>query len=141
MILRYLVPFLLLFLASPCLNAQTNAGDSLQVAKTLKALLAICRSVDFADLKTAELGTFYKAAPYIVFRGDDQKRKWKDFANYKNAEEKKGVDEVCFRINANVNQDSSYKIIRYFTEKDRALLFSARLQKVVSNLEIITLVF
>jgi len=118
MILRYLVPFLLLFLTSPCLNAQTNATDSLQVAKTLKALLAICRSVDFADPKTAELGAFYKAAPYIVYRGDDKKRSWKDFANYNNPAEKKGVDEICLRINETVNRDSSYKIVRYTTEKE-----------------------
>ena len=31
---------------------------------------------------------------------------------------KKGVDEICLRINGSVNKDSSYKIIKYFTEKE-----------------------
>ncbi len=35
------------------------------------------------------LGMYYKAAPYIVYRGDDKQRSWKDFANYNNADEKK----------------------------------------------------
>ncbi len=32
---------------------------------------------------------FYKAAPYIIYRGSDKKRAWKDFANYSIGEEKK----------------------------------------------------
>jgi hypothetical protein len=81
-------------------------------------LLSVCKNVDFADPKTNQLGVFYKAAPYIIYRGDDKKRAWKSFANYSNAEEKKGVDEVCTRINESVNRDSSYKIVKYITEKE-----------------------
>ena len=61
---------------------------------------------------------FYKAAPYIIYRGSDEKRAWKDFANYSIAEEKKGVDAVCIRINESVNRDSSYRIVKYVTEKE-----------------------
>lgn len=35
------------------------------------------------------MGTFYKAARYIIYRGDDKNRNWKDFANYNKADEKK----------------------------------------------------
>ena len=61
---------------------------------------------------------FYKAAPYIIYRGDDKKRAWKDFANYKDAQEQLRVDEVCIKINRGLNQDSSYVIEKYFTETE-----------------------
>ena len=93
-------------------------ADSLHVAKTLKELFTICRTVDFNDPKAIELGLFYKAAPYIIYRGTDSSRAWKDIANYKNTEERKGVDEICLRINGTVNRDSNFKIIKYFTEKE-----------------------
>ena len=99
--------------------AQKSKPDSLQVANTLHELLKLCRTVDFTDPKVRDLGTFYKAAQYIVYRGDDKSRAWKVFADYTKAAEKKGVDEVCERINRTANQDSSgYKITKYFTEKE-----------------------
>ena len=55
-------------------KAQNAKADSTAIAITLKSLLSICKNVDFGDPKTTELGTFYKAAPYIVYRGDDKKR-------------------------------------------------------------------
>jgi hypothetical protein len=99
-------------------NAQSKA-DSAAAAKTLHELVKICRSVDWADPKTTKLGFFYKAAPYIVYRGDDKKRAWKVFADYSKAEDKKGVDAVCELINQTANQDSAgYKIIKYSTENE-----------------------
>ncbi len=113
---------MILFIASFVLltfvKSQNKQADSSAAATTFKTLISICKNVDFGDPKTSELGTFYKAAPYVIYRGDDKKRAWKDFANYKNPEEKKGVDEVCFRINESVNRDSSYKIVQYITKKE-----------------------
>ena len=112
----------ILFIASFVLltfvKAQNKTADSIAVTKRLQELLGICKNVNFADPKTTELGTFYKAAPYIIYRGNDKKRAWKDFANYKSEEEKIGVNEVCYRINQSVNQDAGYKIIEYFTENE-----------------------
>jgi len=114
--------FFILFIASSVslsfVNAQNTKKDSSAVATTLKSLLDICKNVDFGDPKTTELGIFYKAAPYIIYQGNDNERRWKVFANYSNAEDKKGVDEVCTRINETVNRDSSYKIVKYHTEKE-----------------------
>lgn len=98
--------------------AQKSKSDSLEVAKTLHELLLICRSVDFADPKETALGYFYKAAPYIIYRGDDKKRNWKDFADYSRADEKKQVDGVCERMNRTANQDSAYTITKYITETE-----------------------
>jgi hypothetical protein len=99
-------------------KAQNIQNDSAAVAASFKELLSICKNVDFGDPETKTLGMFYKAAPYVVYRGDDKKRAWKTSANYSNAEEKKGVDEVCIRINETVNRDKNYQIIKYLTEKE-----------------------
>ncbi len=104
------------FIQTVCLGQQSS--DSTAVANTLKQLLSICKNVDFSDPKTLAEGTFYKAAPFIVYRGDDKKRAWKDIANYSDAKEKIGVDEVCYKINNTVNQDSSYQIISYRKETE-----------------------
>lgn len=113
--MRYIIFILLCISASA--KAQ-SADDSAKVARVFQQLLQICKTVDFNDPQVRTLGTFYKAAPYIVYRGSDKKRNWKAMADYKNAEEKKGVDETCSRINSTVNRDNNYHIIRYFTEKE-----------------------
>ena len=100
------------------LKAQDTVADSLKLVKTFKELLTICRTVDFADPKVKELGLFYKAAPYVIYQGEDKNREWKDFANYKNEPERKGVDETCLRINGTVNRDQSYKIEGYLTKNE-----------------------
>jgi len=117
--LKYLQLLIMLLLLNSNLKAQAIKSDSAQVAKTLHELLLICRSVDFKDPQVTKLGTFYKAAPYVVYRGDDKKRAWKTMSDYTNEYEKKGVDDVCERINRTANLDSNgYKIIKYFTEKE-----------------------
>jgi hypothetical protein len=104
----------LLFLMNN-LKAQKNS-DSLQLATTFKELISICKNVDLTDPNVTKLGTFYKAAPYIIYRGKNKKREWKDLADYSNEEEKKEVDAICNRINNTVNQDTSYKIVQYLTK-------------------------
>jgi len=118
MALKNFILFVILSLVNLSAGAQKSKIDSTSVANTLKALLSICKHVDFEDPKTSGMGIFYKAAPYIIYRGNDKKRAWKDFANYKNEIEKKGVDEICIRINETVNRDSTYKIMKYFTQKE-----------------------
>jgi hypothetical protein len=116
--LKYCLCLLLLFTVILPVKAQQKAKDSAEVANTLKTLLSICRNINFADPKTKDSGTFYKAAQYIVYRGEDKNRAWKDFAVYQDPEEKKGVDGICYKINSSVNQDSNYRIAKYITEKE-----------------------
>ena len=117
--LKYLILFFLASILNTGLQAQVNKTDSIQVAKTLNELLLICCTVDFADPKVAKMGTFYKAAPYIVYRGDDKARAWKVMSDYTKEYDKKGVDDVCERINRTANLDSTgYRITKYFTEKE-----------------------
>ncbi len=114
--------YILLFIAAlvwlSFSKAQSARTDSAAVATILKSLLNVCKTVDFADPKTQELGIFYKAAPYIIYQGSDKNRAWKEFVNYSIAEDKKGTDEICTDINETVNRDSSYQIIKYHTEKE-----------------------
>jgi hypothetical protein len=117
--MKRLIAFTACFVLFNFVKAQNKTADSTGVAKTFVELLTICRKVDWADPKTTELGTFYKAAPYIVYRGDDKKRAWKDVANYSNEIEKTGVDNICLRINGSVNQDTAYKITAYQTQTER----------------------
>lgn len=116
--MKRLILFTACFVLFNFVKGQNKTADSTAVAKTFTELLTICKKIDWADPKTTELGTFYKAAPYIIYRGDDKKRAWKDFANYSNATEKEGVNNVCFRINGGVNQDTAYKITKYQTETE-----------------------
>lgn len=116
---KYLLLLIIAISATFIVKAQASKTDSAALAKTLHDLLRICRTVDFADPNVTKLGIFYKAAPFIVYRGDDKKRAWKTMSDYNNEYEKKGVDDICERINRTANQDSSgYKIIKYITEKE-----------------------
>ena len=99
-------------------TAQNKKSDSLTVATTFKELLSICHNVDFNDPKVQDSGMFYKATPYIIYRGKDQRRNWVDFTNYKNADEIERVDGVCTHINKVLPPDNSYTITKYFTEKE-----------------------
>lgn len=113
---KYSILFLFILLLSYSIKAENN--DSAKVAKTFTELISICKNVDFTDPKSFELGYFYKAAPYVVYRGEDKKRAWKDVANYSNPDEKKGVDYICEKVNQTVNQDNNYKILKYHTETE-----------------------
>lgn len=116
---KYVLLLMMAFTTETVANAQANKTDSVLVAKTLHDLLRICRTVDFADPNVTKLGTFYKAASYIVYRGEDKKRAWKTMSDYKNDYEKKGVDDICERINRTANRDSAgYKITKYITAKE-----------------------
>jgi hypothetical protein len=101
-----------------CFAKAQRSADSALAVKTFQLLLAACKNVDFADPQTTKAGLFFKAAPYIVYRGNDKNRAWKSFANYSKAEDKQGVDGVCIRINETVNRDSSYRIVQYLTQKE-----------------------
>lgn len=99
-------------------TAKAQQQDSVAVARTLNDLLTACRKVDFSDPKTSQLGMFYKAAQYIVYQGDDLRRKWRDVANYSNPKEKEQVDNICSEINYSVNQDTAYRITHFKTNTE-----------------------
>ena len=114
----FISALLITIFAGSTAQAQITKKDSLAVVKRYVELLDICKKGNIADPSANAAGLFSKAAPYIVYRGDDEKRAWKTFCNYAVAEEKRGVDEVCTEINETVNRDPNYKIVQYHTEKE-----------------------
>lgn len=95
-----------------------RSADSTAIAKVLDTLASIAKNVNFSDPQVREQGYFYKAAPYIIYRGENAKRKWKAFCNYKLAEDNQGVNSICERFNRTINQSNSYTILSYFTETE-----------------------
>jgi hypothetical protein len=117
--MKQLVCGLLLVFVGIAATAQPNSSaDSTAVAKALRELADICKNVDFADPKVQQLGTFYKAAPYVIYRGSNTQRKWKAFCNYRLKEDKEAVDNVCLRINRTINQPGGYTIAQYIVQKE-----------------------
>lgn len=138
---KILLPVLIAIFSMGAAQAQKSKKDSLALAKRFVELLNICKNVDFGDPKTSSAGLFYKAAPYIVYRGDDKKRAWKSFANYSDVTEKKGVDEICTRINETVNRDANYTIAQYRTEKESEGIWHLLMVNYVNNGKAGNLVF
>lgn len=113
--------FLSIYLFAFCFTAaaQKHNSDSLQVAQLLHELLTICKTAGFSNAEVSKPGVFYKAAPHIIYRGNDKTRAWKVFTDYSKPEDKQRVHEICHKINQTANQDSSgYKISKYYTEKE-----------------------
>jgi hypothetical protein len=113
----------ILFIASFVLltfvKAQNKKADSIAVAATFKNILASCKATVPEDPQIKTRGRFYKAAAYIVYRGSDKLRAWKDFVQYNNKEERDETDGICKKVNRTVNlEGSAYKIAKYFTEKE-----------------------
>ena len=59
------------------------------------------------------------AAKYIVYRGDDTARAWKDVYNYYNEDEKKAVIEICKRIKNYLETGGDYELSE-FTEDEES---------------------
>jgi hypothetical protein len=53
MMTKYLTLFISSFILLTFAKAQNNNADSVTVATTLKAVLTICKTVDFTDPKTS----------------------------------------------------------------------------------------
>ena len=112
----------ILFIASFVLltfvEAQNKKADSTAIATVFKSILAACKQNNPADPQIKIQGRFYKAASYIVYRGNDKKRAWKDFVNYNNPDEKTETDGICKRVNRTAGRDDNYHIIKFLTEKE-----------------------
>ena len=115
---KHWILFIASFVLLSFVEAQNKKADSTAIAAVFKSILAACKENDPADPQIKIQGRFYKAAQYIVYRGADKKRAWKDFVNYSNADEKTETDGICKRVNRTAGQDNQYRIIKYITEKE-----------------------
>jgi hypothetical protein len=113
-----LILFIASFVLLSFINAQNKKADSVAVSATFTAFITACKAADIPDIKASTLGKFYKAAVYVVYRGTDKKRKWKDFVQYENGEERMETDRLCKRVIRSVILDNNYKVTKYFIEKE-----------------------
>ena len=69
-------------------SAPNNPSSSAKIEDRVKARLTEL-------LGLVKAGKNAEAAAYIVYRGDDEARKWKSVCDYSAADEKRQVDRVC----------------------------------------------
>jgi hypothetical protein len=94
------------------MKAQNN-NDSLLVSRVFNDFVSVTRKVNVYHPNEMD---YSLSARYIVYRGEDTTRKWKDVCNYQNELEKINVDNVCLRLMKYLTPASDYKIVNYITE-------------------------
>ncbi|OQX80211.1 MAG: hypothetical protein B6D61_02295 [Bacteroidetes bacterium 4484_249] len=109
----------ILFLISFCLlTACPVSQKNLTYGKpSTKEERVKLRLTEFFEL--CEAGNLRETANYMVYRGDDETRRWKDVLNYDNPEERKKVEDLAGDISKLLSKGDEYAIVQYFTENDR----------------------
>lgn len=77
-----------------------------QLAEELKNVVKEIR-------KGCEANDYEYAAKWIVYRGDDATRKWKDLVNYANPPEHSLVASVCSKIDKAYGPAKSFEVVGY----------------------------
>jgi hypothetical protein len=97
-----------LFLNIAAAPAQVKKQDkSLAVKKDLQKLFKLCESERYSE-----------AARQVVYRGSNEKRKWKDTYNYYVLNERMEVRGVCVSIQNLLRESDSYEFNRFFEETE-----------------------
>jgi flagellar biosynthesis GTPase FlhF len=84
---------------------QTTSKDE-AVKATLERLFALCA-----------VNNYDKAADYLVYRGPDKTRKWKDSLNPTNPEERKAAEGACRSIKSMLEDLGDFQYEKFFTQK------------------------
>ena len=98
----------LVFLAA-CSATQIirKKSNDAKVQEQLEMLFTACQNQDYAT-----------AAASIVYRGNDEARRWKDVSNYEAEEEKNSVDGICKEIRDLLAGSDSYDWGEYLEEEE-----------------------
>ncbi|WP_271782972.1 hypothetical protein [Aquimarina algiphila] len=97
---------ILLVLILPIKSHGQDTYKQETVKKTLLTIFELCEQNKCDQL-----------APYIVYRGKDSKRKWKDTCNSKNKEELERVQNICHRIQEFQKYDD-YEFSEFITQEE-----------------------
>ena len=97
----------LTFLAACSATPFAQKSNDAKVQDQIEALFAACQAQDHAT-----------AAAAIVYRGDDEARRWKAVSNYEAADEKRHVDQVCREIRNLLAGSDSYDWGEYLEETE-----------------------
>lgn len=85
----------------------TGSAQSDKVGDRLHKLFILCFTDNYKD-----------AAKYIVYRGSDTSRIWKDVYNYNNEDEKKSVIGACKTIKAYLEEGGDYELTEFSEEEE-----------------------
>lgn len=97
---------LALLIAIPQDDAERKKKEE-AVRKRLGEIFEIAKGDDFS-----------KGAACLVYRGKDEKRKWKDIYDYKVEDEKKTVDETFKAIKVLLKEHESHELGEFSVEKE-----------------------
>jgi len=109
--LMLILAFFPVFIAS----AQTNS-DSLVVETTMEELFTICNSV-VPEGEIPDEIIFERLAPYILYNGNDAKRKNKTACDYNKVEDRKLVDKIGLSLAKWLENISDFKVVKFEIEK------------------------
>ncbi len=119
-----LVLFSLIFLAACSATPFTQKSNDAKVQDRVEILFTACQAQDHAT-----------AAGAIVYRGNDQARRWKALTNYDDPDEKQYVDEVCREIRALLASNDSYDWGEYLEETESEGTWYVQAVQFVKNLQ------
>ncbi len=114
----------LTFLAACSATPFTQKSNDEKVQDRIEALFAACQGQDHAT-----------AAAAIVYRGNDQARRWKAVTNYDDPDEKQYVDEVCREIRDLLANSDSYDWGEYLEETESEGTWHMQAVQFVKNLQ------
>ncbi len=107
--IKFLIPVIFIMCGTASVFAQSE-----KVGDRLHKLFVLCFTDNYKD-----------ASKYIVYRGSDTSRIWKDVYNYENEDEKKSVIDICKRIKSYLEEGGDYeprrRQLRRLGERPRAV--------------------
>jgi len=100
--IKFLIPVIFILCGTASVFAQSE-----KVGDRLHKLFILCFTDNYKD-----------ASKYIVYRGSDTSRIWKDVYNYENEDEKKSVVDICKRIKSYLEEGGDYELSEFTEEKE-----------------------
>lgn len=98
---------LIFFLTFIAPNLANSADVQQATQDSFKNMVSACQNKDYS-----------KAAGFMLYKGEDPKRRNKDIAAYKTDEEKEAIPANCEVILEALNKDGTYEFKEFKTEKD-----------------------
>lgn len=96
-----------------CTASSLAAVDRAEIITVVKNLKAACGQPDF----TKSPAVYAKAAALIAYMGPDKTRKYMEPVNYTTAEDQKGVESVCNRINSLIGDIHTWGAVQTRTKR------------------------
>lgn len=89
-------------------HAEARGGAIGKAVKgDIETLIGYCQSNDIN-----------KAAGYVVYRGPNKARRWRDVSDPSNADERRQVEGVCARVKGLVDGSTGREFVEYSSERE-----------------------